>query len=344
MSRPAAPPGPAARRSGYEVVVGLEVHLALRTRTKLFCACRAGGEADGDPDGPQPNRHVCPVCLGLPGALPVPNARAVELAVRFAAALGCAVPEVTAFARKHYGYPDAPKNYQISQEREGREYSIPELVRTMLDLENSGCHNINLVSPTIWIPRIIKALYHARLKGLSIPMVFNTGGYDNPEIIKMLDGAIDIYMPDMRYSDDEKARKYSHVREYTHYNQQSVKEMYRQVGNLKLDKDGIARKGLLIRLLVMPENIGGVKKTLDFIKHELSTNVYLSIMAQYQPTYRAAGYPELNRTITAKEYLEIVKYAEKKGFSYGYTQDYISFDKEEDLFMPDFKKKEIFRF
>jgi aspartyl-tRNA(Asn)/glutamyl-tRNA(Gln) amidotransferase subunit B len=115
MSRPAAPPGPAARRSGYEVVVGLEVHLALRTRTKLFCACRAGGEADGDPDGPQPNRHVCPVCLGLPGALPVPNARAVELAVRFAAALGCAVPEVTAFARKHYGYPDAPKNYQISQ-------------------------------------------------------------------------------------------------------------------------------------------------------------------------------------------------------------------------------------
>jgi aspartyl-tRNA(Asn)/glutamyl-tRNA(Gln) amidotransferase subunit B len=111
MSRPAAP---AARRSGYEVVVGLEVHLALRTRTKLFCGCRAGGEADG-PDGPQPNRHVCPVCLGLPGALPVPNARAIELAVRFAAALGCAVPEVTAFARKHYGYPDAPKNYQISQ-------------------------------------------------------------------------------------------------------------------------------------------------------------------------------------------------------------------------------------
>jgi len=236
------------------------------------------------------------------------------------------------------------QNYQISQEREGREYSIPELVRTMLYLENSGCHNINLVSPTIWTPFIIKALYHARLKGLSIPMVFNTGGYDNPEIIKMLDGAIDIYMPDMRYSDDEKARKYSHVREYTHYNQQSVKEMYRQVGNLKLDKDGIARKGLLIRILVMPENIGGVKKTLDFIKRELSTNVYLSIMAQYQPTYKAAGYPELNRTITAKEYLEIVKYAERKGFSYGYTQDYISFDKEEDLFMPDFKKKEIFRF
>ncbi len=130
MSRPAAPSGPAARRSGYEVVVGLEVHLALRTRTKLFCPCAASGDeagatagaatagaaAAGDGSGEtQPNRHVCPVCLGLPGALPVPNARAVELAVRFAAALDCAVPEVTAFARKHYGYPDAPKNYQISQ-------------------------------------------------------------------------------------------------------------------------------------------------------------------------------------------------------------------------------------
>ena len=119
MSRPAAPPAPAVRRSGYEVVVGLEVHLALRTRTKLFCPCAAAGDGDRvtgrDADTTQPNRHVCPVCLGLPGALPVPNARAVELAVRFAAALGCAVPEVTAFARKHYGYPDAPKNYQISQ-------------------------------------------------------------------------------------------------------------------------------------------------------------------------------------------------------------------------------------
>ncbi len=108
MSRPEAQPAPAPRRSGYEVVVGLEVHLALRTRSKLFCGCPAG-------DAAQPNRHVCPVCLGLPGALPVANARAVELAVRFAAALGCAVPEITAFARKHYGYPDAPKNYQISQ-------------------------------------------------------------------------------------------------------------------------------------------------------------------------------------------------------------------------------------
>ena len=236
------------------------------------------------------------------------------------------------------------QNYQISQESEGTEYSIAKLTRTMIDLESSGCHNINLVSPGIWIPQIIKALYDARKNGLSIPTVFNTGGYDSPEIIKMLEGTIEIYMPDMRYSDDEKARKYSHVKEYTRYNRQSVKEMYRQVGGLKLDKNGIATGGLLIRLLVIPENIGGIKSTLDFIKNELSTDVYLSIMAQYHPAYRAPGYPELNRTITAKEYLDVVRYAEKKGFGYGWTQDYISINDNEDLFMPDFKDKKVFKY
>ncbi|MEA2016086.1 MAG: radical SAM protein [Actinomycetota bacterium] len=236
------------------------------------------------------------------------------------------------------------QNFQISQEFEGTEYSIAKLTKTMLGLESSGCHNINLVSPTIWIPRIIKALYDAREKGLLIPTVYNTGGYDSPEIIKMLEGKIDIYMPDMRYSDDEKAKKYSHIKEYTRYNRQSVKEMYRQVGGLKLDKNGVAVRGLLIRLLVIPENIGGIKSTLDFIKNELSTDVYLSIMAQYHPAYKASRYPELNRTITAKEYLDVVKYAEKKGFNYGWTQDYLSLNDNEDLFMPDFKDKKVFKY
>ncbi len=236
------------------------------------------------------------------------------------------------------------QNYQISQEFEGVEYSIKNLAESMLNLQNSGCHNINLVSPTIWIPQIIKALYIARKKGLSIPSVFNTGGYENPQIIKMLDGAIDIYMPDMRYSEDSMAEKYSMVKDYTRYNQQSVKEMYRQVGNLKLNKEGIAEKGLLVRLLIMPENIGGIKRTLDFIKNELSTDVHLSIMAQYYPTYKALKYPELNRTISAKEYYEVVKYAEKRGFSNGWTQDYMSFSTEDDLFVPNFKDKEVFEY
>src|SRR3972149_4771770 len=134
------------------------------------------------------------------------------------------------------------------------------------------------------------------------------------------------------------------VRRYVRYNRQSIKEMYRQVGGLKLDSKGVAVKGLLIRLLVLPENIGGIKNTLDFIKNELSTDVYLSIMAQYHPAYKACEYRNLNRTIAAKEYLETVKYAEKKGFTSGWTQDHISLSGGEDLFIPDFKDKKVFKY
>ena len=236
------------------------------------------------------------------------------------------------------------QNYQISQEYEGVEYGTSELADSMIKLQNLRCHNINFVSPTIWIPQIVKALSASRKKGLIVPTVFNTGGYDNPKIIKMLDGIIDIYMPDMRYSDDNMAIKYSMVKEYTRYNRQSVKEMYRQVGGLKLDAAGVAVQGLLIRLLVLPENIGGIKKTLDFIKNELSTDVYLSIMAQYHPAYRAFEYQKLIRMITAKEYLEVVNYAEKLGFSSGWTQDYISLNSQKDLFIPDFKDKKVFKY
>lgn len=236
------------------------------------------------------------------------------------------------------------QNYQISQEFEGTEYGTSELADSMIKLQNLRCHNINFVSPTIWIPQIVKALSAARKKGLSVPTVFNTGGYDNPKIIKMLDGIIDIYMPDMRYSNNNMAIKYSMVEEYVRYNRQSVKEMYRQVGGLKLDAAGVAVRGLLVRLLVLPENIGGIKKTLDFIKNELSTDVYLSIMAQYHPAYRAFEYQKLSRMIKAKEYLEVVNYAEKLGFSSGWTQDYISLNSQKDLFIPDFKDKKVFKY
>lgn len=236
------------------------------------------------------------------------------------------------------------QNYQISQEFEGRQYDIPELSKIMIKLQDSGCHNINLVSPTIWIPQIASALFTARNNGLSIPTVFNTGGYDEPKIIKMLDGIIDIYMPDMRYSSDDMALKYSMVGQYVRHNRQSIKEMYRQVGGLRLDSKGVAVKGLLIRLLVLPENIGGIKKTLDFIKNELSTDVYLSIMAQYHPVYRACEYQNLNRMITAKEYLDVIRYAEKKGLTSGWTQDHVSLSEGEDLFIPDFKDKKVFKY
>lgn len=236
------------------------------------------------------------------------------------------------------------QNYQISQEHEGRKVSIQDLADTMLKLQAEGCHNINFVSPTIWIPQIVKALSIARKKGLAVPTVFNTGGYDSPQIIKMLNGAVDIYMPDARYSSSSMAEKYSGIKDYVKYNRQSLKEMYNQVGGLKLDPNGIAKKGLLVRLLVMPDNIGGIRETLDFIKNELSTDVYLSIMAQYHPVYKARNYPELHRRITAAEYSEIAKYAEKIGFNFGWTQDYIFLNDEENLFMPDFKDKNVFKY
>jgi putative pyruvate formate lyase activating enzyme len=236
------------------------------------------------------------------------------------------------------------QNYQISQECQGQIISVERLADTMLELQQMRCHNINFVSPTIWIPQILNALAVARSRGLKVPLVYNTGGYDNPKIIKTLDRIIEIYMPDARYSSDEMAEKYSNVKNYVKNNQESLKEMYRQVGDLKLNSKGVAEKGLLIRLLVLPNNIGGIKKTLDFIKKELSTNIYLSIMAQYHPEYKANNFPELARRITSREYYEIVKYAEKLGFTSGWTQDYISLSEEKDLFRPDFKRKKVFRY
>jgi len=232
------------------------------------------------------------------------------------------------------------QNYQISQEHEGRKVSTQDIADIMLKLQAEGCHNINFVSPTIWIPQIVEALSIAKKNGLTIPTVFNTGGYDNPQLIKMLNSVVDIYMPDARYSSSDAAEKYSGIKNYVRYNRQSLKEMYSQVGGLKLDSNGIAIKGLLVRLLVMPDNISGIRETLDFIKNELSTDVYLSIMAQYHPVYKARNYPELHRKITAGEYLEIVKYAEKIGFNFGWTQDHISLNSNKDLFMP----KDVFKY
>ncbi|MBN2072433.1 MAG: 4Fe-4S cluster-binding domain-containing protein [Actinobacteria bacterium] len=235
------------------------------------------------------------------------------------------------------------QNYQISQGHHGNEISISTLARHMIDLKEKGCHNVNLVSPTIWVPQIATALAEAGKSGFDLPLVYNTGGYDLPGTIKMLDGIIDIYMPDMRYSDPSNAGKYSGIMDYVKYNRNSVKEMYEQVGGLKLDRNGIAVKGVMIRLLVLPGNIAGIKDTLDFIRSELSTDVYLSIMAQYYPAYRASGFPPLSRRITREEYLDVVEYAGEKGFDYGYIQDVIPAGSG-DPFIPDFKDGRVFKY
>lgn len=234
------------------------------------------------------------------------------------------------------------QNYQISQEFSGKSYDKYALSSIMLSLQERGCHNINFVSPTIWIKDIVEALQIARTKGLVIPTVYNTGGYDDPETIKALKGYIDIYMPDMRYSDDRMAKKYSSVKDYVNHNRLSVKEMYRQVGPLEIDSQGIAKKGLMVRLLVLPEDISGIKATLDFLKSETSDDIYLSIMAQYHPTYLAHMYPEIDRRITKGEYRQVTEYAEKIGFSNGWTQDDILL--EEDEFIPDFSDKDVFKY
>ncbi|MGM0366552.1 MAG: radical SAM protein [Actinomycetota bacterium] len=234
------------------------------------------------------------------------------------------------------------QNYQISQREEGRKKTTGQLTDIMLGLQQDGCHNINLVSPTVWVPQIISALAAAREKGLSIPLVYNTGGYDNRKIIKMLEGAVDIYMPDMRYSDDRMAYKYSGIKEYTKHNRESVTEMYRQVGGFEVSQKGIASRGLMIRLLVLPHNAAGVIDTLNFIKHKLSTEVYLSIMAQYHPVYRASDYPQINRSITPSEYRQVVEHAQKLGFERGFIQDHGFLS--DDPFLPDFRKKKVFRY
>ncbi len=204
------------------------------------------------------------------------------------------------------------QNYEISHLKEGYEISEQQLAEIMLELQSQKANNINFVSPTHFLPQIIRALYLARKQGLNIPIVYNTGGYDNPEVIKLLEGIVDIYMPDMKYSDDENAFKYSLAKNYCDINKKSVKEMFLQVGNLKF-KGNMALSGLLIRHLVLPHDVSGSKKIIDFIVEELSKEVYLNIMAQYTPHYKARYFQEINRKITYQEYNEVVKYTIYKG-------------------------------
>ncbi len=205
------------------------------------------------------------------------------------------------------------QNYEISQLRQGREVTSAELAAMMIDLQQRGCHNINLVSPSHVIPSIITAINIAAEKGLNIPLVYNSGGYDSIEGLSLLDGIIDIYMPDMKYASANLARKYSKIPNYPTINQCAVKEMYRQVGDLVLDENGIAQKGLLIRHLVLPNNLAGSEQILRFIAEQISPNTYLNIMDQYYPAFQARQYPELNRPINASEYQKVLDMARSFG-------------------------------
>ncbi len=205
------------------------------------------------------------------------------------------------------------QNYDISQLGQGHEVEPEDLARMMLSLQSQGCHNINLVSPSHVVPQILAGLLLAAEAGLRLPLVYNTGGYDSLKTLALLDGVVDIYMPDMKYADADVARRYSKIGNYPAVNQAAVKEMHRQVGDLTMDERGVARRGLLVRHLVLPEGLAGTDEIVRFLRDEVSPNTYINVMAQYRPCYRAHELPPLNRPVTSQEYAEAVRLAQKAG-------------------------------
>jgi putative pyruvate formate lyase activating enzyme len=207
------------------------------------------------------------------------------------------------------------QNYDISHLCAGEEVSERGLLRQMLALQALGCHNINLVTPTHVIPQILQALALARREGMDLPVIYNCGGYESAATLRLLRGIVDIYMPDFKYGDDEAAGRYSGVDDYYRRAGEALVEMHRQVGDLVVDSDGLARRGLLVRHLVLPGGLAGTERVMRFIADEISTNTYVNIMAQYRPEYRAERFPELNRRLTAREYTEAVETAERYGLN-----------------------------
>ena len=207
------------------------------------------------------------------------------------------------------------QNYDISQLGEGSAVDNKELAGMMLSLQSKGCHNINLVSPTHVVPFILEALEIAAGKGLQLPIVYNTGGYDSLETLELLDGIVDIYMPDMKYSVEEVGEKFSDVEKYPQVNRAAVKEMHRQVGDLQIDESGVAARGLLVRHLILPDELAGTEGVVKFIAAEISHNTYLNVMAQYHPCYHAFDYPQISRPITREVFSAAIERAQRSGLN-----------------------------
>jgi putative pyruvate formate lyase activating enzyme len=205
------------------------------------------------------------------------------------------------------------QNYEISHLGEGREVAADRLAKMMLDLQEMGCHNINFVSPTHVVAQILEALPLAIAAGLRVPLVYNTGGYDAVETLKLLDGIFDIYMPDLKFMDGEVAEKFCRAKEYPEKAKAAIREMHRQVGDLTLDPRGIAERGLLVRHLVLPGGLAGTKQVMRFLAREVSPNTYVNIMAQFRPCGEAVEHPPLNRRITSAEYEEALRMAHEEG-------------------------------
>ena len=216
------------------------------------------------------------------------------------------------------------QNYEISQKGRGKEITIEELADIFLKQQEKGVENINLVTPTSYVVQIIEAIKIARKNGLRIPIVYNTNGYENVDTIKMLDGYIDVYLPDLKYVDDELGKKYSKVENYFEIATKAILEMQKQVGKTKVNENGVIKKGIIVRHLVLPGNIENSKKILKWLKENLNEENYVSVMAQYFPTYlvkEKEEYEELNRKLTKDEWKEIENFIDELDFKNGYIQE-----------------------
>jgi putative pyruvate formate lyase activating enzyme len=199
--------------------------------------------------------------------------------------------------------------------------SYQRLADMMLSLQRKGCHNLDLVTPTHFVPQILKALVLAVDKGLHIPLVYNCAGYEHIHTLRLLDGVVDIYLPDAKYSSNQEAMRTSKMHHYVEFNRAALKEMYRQVGGLKLDEEGIAVRGLIVRHLVMPERHAGTRELLSWIAEEVGTDIGLSVMDQYFPAYKALNDPSLNRRLTWTEYREALDIVEALPFENLFLQE-----------------------
>lgn len=208
------------------------------------------------------------------------------------------------------------QNYTISIEGEGVEISDEHLAETMVKVQSFGCHNINLVTPTHYVPSIMRALKQAIRLGLKIPLVYNTSGYETLEVLQLLDGAVDIYLPDLKYMQPALSSKYSSgAYNYPYYAKLAVKEMHRQTGELKLDERGIAVSGVILRHLIMPNRVSGTEDFIKFVAREISPTTYINLMSQYRPEYKAMEYPEISRRSNRSEHMEALEWARKYGLT-----------------------------
>lgn len=213
------------------------------------------------------------------------------------------------------------QNYEISQLGKGKEITIEDLANIFLKQQEKGVENINLVTPTSYVPQTIEAIKIAKKEGLNLPFIYNTNGYENIETIKMLEGYVDIYLPDLKYAENKLAKEYSKVDNYFEIATKAIKEMVKQVGIPKLDERGIMKKGVMIRHLVLPNNIENSKKVLKWIVDNLPKEIYVSVMAQYFPTYKAKEIKKINRKLKKEEWKQIEDYIEKLGMENGYVQE-----------------------